>query len=158
MNRADKILKNEKFRAYLNKTAQYEKDRIYCLHDIQHALDTARIAYIKSLEGNAELDKEIIYAAALIHDIGRCAQYEDGTPHDEASALLGRGILEECEFTADEINQILTAVSEHRTDADRSPLGALLYEADNKSRMCMLCDARETCKWKREDMNMEVEY
>ena len=158
MNRADKILKNEKFRAYLQKTAHYEKDRIYCLHDIQHALDTARIAYIKSLEENVRIDKEIIYAAALIHDIGRCKQYEDGTPHDEASVLLGRGVLEECEFTEEEIAQILSAVSEHRTDKGRSPLGKILYEADNKSRMCMLCKARGTCKWKTEDMNMEVEY
>ena len=158
MNRLDKILKNEKFRAYLDKTADYEKDRIYCLHDIAHAFDTARIAYIKSLEGGVKIDKEIIYAAALIHDIGRCAQYDDGTPHDEASVILGREILEECGFGADEIRQILTAVAEHRTDKERSVLGRILFEADNKSRMCMLCDARPTCKWKIEDMNMEVEY
>ena len=158
MNRADKVLKNEKFRAYLDKTAQYERDRIYCLHDIAHAFDTARLAYIKSLEDGAEIDKEIIYAAALIHDIGRCKQYEDGTPHDEASVILGREILEECEFDETEISLILTAVSEHRTDKERSPLGKLLFEADNKSRMCMLCKARATCKWKEEDMNMEVGY
>ena len=158
MNKADKILKNKKYREYLDKTAHYEKDRIYCLHDIQHALDTARLAYIKSLEESAGIAKEIIYAAALIHDIGRCAQYEDGTPHDKASVLFGREILEECQFTADEIELILTAVSEHRTDKERSPLGALLYDADNKSRMCMLCNAQDTCKWKKEDMNLEVEY
>lgn len=158
MKRADKILKNKKFRGYLQKTAEYEKDRIYCLHDIQHSFDTARIAYIKSLEAGAGLDKEIIYAAALIHDIGRCKQYEDKTPHDEASVMLGREILEECEFAPDEIDLILTAVSEHRSVEERSPLGALLCEADNKSRMCMLCGARETCKWEKDDMNMEVQY
>ena len=158
MNRLDKILKNEKFRAYLDKTADYEKDRIYCLHDIAHAFDTARIAYIMSLEENAGIGKEIIYAAALIHDIGRCSQYEDGTPHDEASVVLGRAILEECGFDETEKKLILTAVSEHRTDKERSPLGALLYEADNKSRMCMFCQSRSTCKWKKEDMNMEVGY
>ena len=158
MKRADKILKNEKFRGYLQKTAEYEKDRIYCLHDIQHLLDTARIAYIKSLEDGTGIDKEIIYAAALIHDIGRCKQYEDGTPHDKASVMLGREILEECGFALDEIDLILTAVSEHRTENNRSPLGALLYDADNTSRMCMLCGARETCKWEKDDMNMEVQY
>ena len=158
MNRADKILNNEKFRTYLDKTAQYEHDRIYCLHDIQHALDTARIAYIKSLEENVGIDKEIIYAAALIHDIGRCKQYEDGTPHDKASVVLGREILEDCGFDETETSLILTAVSEHRAEKERSPLGALLYDADNKSRMCMICDARTTCKWEKEDMNMEVEY
>ena len=158
MNRLDKILKNEKFRSYLNKTAEYEKDRIYCLHDIQHAFDTARLAYIKSLEDGIEISKEIIYAAALIHDIGRCKQYEDGTPHDMASVMLGSDILEECGFNETEMNMILAAVSEHRTDSERSPLGKLLFDADNKSRMCMLCKARETCKWKEEDMNMEVLY
>ena len=158
MNRLDEILKNEKFRAYLDKTADYEKDRIYCLHDIAHAFDTARLAYIKSLEENAGIDKELIYAAALIHDIGRCKQYEDGTPHDKASVILGREILEECGFNETEISLISTAVSEHRADSERSPLGKLLFEADNKSRMCMLCSARATCKWKQEDMNMEVVY
>ena len=157
MNRLDKILKNEKFRAYLGKTADYEKDRIYCLHDIAHAFDTARIAYIKSLEEGAKIDKELIYAAALIHDIGRCKQYEDSTPHDKASVMLGREILEECGFSETEISLILTAVSEHRAESGRSPLGKLLFEADNKSRMCMLCTARSTCKWKQEDMNKEVE-
>ncbi len=158
MNRADKILKNKKFRAYLNRTAEHEKNRIYCLHDIRHAMDTARIAYIKSLEERSDLSKEIIYAAALIHDIGRCMQYEDRTPHEKASAILGRGILEECGFTETETETILTAVLEHRTDKERSPLGKLLFEADNLSRMCMLCGARATCKWKKEDMNMEVSY
>ncbi len=158
MKRIDKILSNEQFREYLKKTAEYEKDRIYCPHNIEHALDTARIAYIKSLETGAKVSKEIIYAAALIHDIGRCRQYEDGTPHEIASVMLGRGILQRCGFDAAEIDEILTAVSEHRAAGKRSELGELLSFADDVSRMCMLCGARATCKWKKEDMNMEVTY
>lgn len=158
MDRSDKILQNEKFREYMLKTALYERGRIYCLHDMRHALDVARIAYIKSLEAGGGIDREIIYAAALIHDVGRCMQYENGTPHELASVELGRGILAECGFNAAETETILTAVAEHRTDKKRSPLGALLYGADNESRMCMLCGARDTCKWDKSDMNMEIKY
>lgn len=157
MKRCDRILHNKIFISCMEKTAVYEKDRIYCLHDIAHAFDTARIAYIKSLEEGSSVSKELIYAAALIHDIGRAEQYENGTPHEEASAKIGRAVLEECGFSGDETDIIITAVLEHRVKNNRSELGALLAYADDKSRMCMLCRARGTCKWNAEDMNTELD-
>ena len=42
--------------------------------------------------------KELIYCAALLHDIGRARQYEDGTPHDEAGAAIAGQILNELGF------------------------------------------------------------
>ena len=41
-----------------------------------HLLDVARLAWIFNLEANQEISKERIYAAALLHDIGRHIQYE----------------------------------------------------------------------------------
>lgn len=158
MNRCDKILKNEDFCKSLAKTAEYERNRIYCLHDTVHMFDVARIAYIRALETDAKIPKEIIYAAAFIHDIGRAKQYETGVPHEEASVLEGQKILLECGFTEAETEMILKAVSEHRAKDKRSALGELLFYADEKSRMCMLCKARKSCKWREEDMNLEVEY
>ncbi len=42
------------------------------------------LPYIRALEENYPVSKELIYCTALLHDIGRARQYEDGTPHDEA--------------------------------------------------------------------------
>ncbi len=159
MKRIDNILKIEYFKACVKKTAEYEKDRIYCLHDMPHAMDVARIAYIKALELKLGIRKDIIYAAALLHDTGRYAQYEGNAAHSEASADISDKVLPECGFTADEVNIIKTAISEHNTDGKKcSPLGEILRFADNKSRMCLWCTARDTCKWEKNEMNMEIEY
>ena len=70
-----------------------EQDRIFCRHDTTHFLDVARIAYIENLENGLGLAKEEIYAAALLHDIGRHLQYTRGIPHEQASAMEAEGIL-----------------------------------------------------------------
>ena len=57
-------------------------------------MDVARIAYILSADRAYAVSKEIIYAAALLHDIGKWKQYEDGTPHEKASADLAEQILQ----------------------------------------------------------------
>ncbi len=62
-------------------------------------MDVARIAYILSVDGAYAISKEIIYAAALLHDIGKWKQYEDGTPHEKASADLAEQILEASGFS-----------------------------------------------------------
>lgn len=158
MKRCDNILKHKYYIECMEKIGDFEEDRIYCLHDFSHAMDTARIMYIKSLEENIKLSKEIIYAAAILHDTGRVYQYEKGVPHDVASCEIAKKILPECGFTKDEEETIVRAISEHRKTDKRSVLGELLYFADNKSRMCIKCTARKTCKWKAEEMNMGVEY
>ena len=38
------------------------------------------------MEDQLPLDKEIVYGAALLHDIGRDRQYEEQIPHHQASA------------------------------------------------------------------------
>ena len=40
---------------------------------MRHFLDVARLAWIAGLEQGLGLDKEIVYAAALLHDIGKQA-------------------------------------------------------------------------------------
>lgn len=156
MKRCNEIFNHPLYRERLNKTAEYERDRIYCLHDLAHAMDVARVAYIISLERGLNINKEIIYAAALLHDIGRCEQYHSGTPHDIASVRAAEEILPDCGFCAEEIKRITTAISEHRTNKPRSSLGEILCIADNKSRMCLSCNAISTCKWTAGELNMEI--
>ena len=76
-----------------------EQERIYCNHTMEHFLDVARLAYMENLERGLGVDKELIYAAALLHDIGRHLQYTKNIPHDEAGAQLAEIIMADCGFS-----------------------------------------------------------
>lgn len=65
---------------------------------------------------NLAVTREIIYATALMHDIGRISQIENDIPHDVASAKLCDVILPECGFAQWEIVMIKQAILEHRND------------------------------------------
>ncbi len=43
----------------------------YCRHGLEHLLDVARISYIQVLEDGLDYDENVLYAAALLHDIGK---------------------------------------------------------------------------------------
>lgn len=104
--------------------------------------------------------EEMIYAAALLHDIGRWKQYEDGTPHEEASAALAPEILSDCGFTKEETEQIVTAISNHRNAAvrDEQSFNGILYRADKMSRSCFCCEAEAACDWKGDKKNLVLRY
>ena len=75
MHRINCITQNQKFKEYIRKNELQEIDRKFCHHDMEHFLDVARIAYIKVLESNLKIEKYIIYATALLHDIGSIIIY-----------------------------------------------------------------------------------
>ena len=81
MKRIDQILSHPVFREQFALLQEAEKDRIFCRHTMEHFLDVARLMYIYNLEDQAGFSKEMIYAAGLLHDIGRYEQMEKGTPH-----------------------------------------------------------------------------
>lgn len=124
-----------------------EKDRIYCKHDMTHFLDVARIAYIRVLEEKLDIEKDVVYAAALLHDIGRAEEYRSGENHDEAGARIAEQILNEAGYEDAEILTIATAIREHGS-LGNSQLGMVLHDADRISRLCMRCKAQDTCKWR----------
>lgn len=147
-DRADRIIRNQKYLTMLEEISNAEKNRKFCCHTIQHFFDTARIMYIICLEENLDIPKDIIYAAALLHDIGRAEEYKSGKPHNIASAETAENILNECGFTENEIIQISNAILCHRKigSAD-TELGDILYRADKLSRQCFLCSAYDECYW-----------
>ena len=98
MNRINAILKDPEYQTYLREIGICEKDRIFCRHNMAHFLDVARLAWIFNLEEHMNLERERIYAAALLHDIGRHLQYREGIPHEKASEKLAAPILERCGF------------------------------------------------------------
>ena len=160
MDRVDLILENPKYQEYIDKIKQAEEKRIFCLHNMNHFLDVARIAYIMNLEENLQISKELIYATALLHDIGRFQQYEDGTPHEKASALLAPEILAETGFEEHEQAEILRAIREHRNRdvAEEKNLTSIIYRADKASRACFACKAESQCDWENSKKNMRVKY
>lgn len=144
----------------MNLIVRKEEDRIFCGHSIEHLLDVARLTYIFNLEQQAGLDKEMIYAAALLHDIGRGRQYTDGTPHHLAGEGLAESILKACSFSAEEQQVILQAIASHRNEAASKGnlLAELLYRADKQSRNCFACGAADECNWTEEKKNSTIEY
>lgn len=158
MERVNKILSSKEYQDALMRTERAEIDRIYCLHGLEHALDVARICYIINLEQKSGIKKDVIYAASLLHDIGRFKQYEDGTPHHIASEEIAGSILPKCGYTENETSAILHAVCVHRSAGSAAVLGEILQKADDLSRICLNCKARSTCKWQPEEMNMKLSY
>lgn len=157
MRKCSRILKHEKFRKILSLLAEAEKDRIYCRHGIEHLMDVARAAYIISLENKLNIPKEIIYGAALMHDIGRYDQYTRGIHHHLSGAAIAAEILPECGFDAEETEQIVNAVRCHRNKTARTEtLNDVIAAADKQTRMCMICGASDTCKWSDDEKNTDI--
>ena len=60
MNNIDAIMNNKLYREALEKLSEYERDREFCNHTIEHFIDVSRIAYIMALEENLSVSKEVI--------------------------------------------------------------------------------------------------
>lgn len=158
LEKINAILNNNRFREYLNEINKLEKQREFCKHDISHLLDVARIAYIITLEKDVDEKKEVIYAAALLHDIGKGIQYEKGIPHELASAKLAADILEECGFSGDEKNRIIDIILNHRKKDPDNLLNSIFYSSDKFSRNCFICRAFSECNWPDEKKNFIIKY
>ena len=84
MQRIQAILSHPLFCESLHKIQELERDRIYCKHGLPHLLDVARIASLMAADRQLDLPRDVIYAAALLHDIGRLQQYLTGEDHAAA--------------------------------------------------------------------------
>ncbi len=149
MERLRKILEDPQYIRYQEWTRQWELERPYCHHNEQHFLDTARIAWILVLERGRSFRRDIVYAAAFLHDAARWKEYGDGKyDHALESALLAAPILQGAGFSMEEIEVISTAIAEHRRPPGdcASELGGILSEADKLSRRCWSCAASDGCR------------
>lgn len=157
INRYENVLKDERYLKLLSDIEELEENRIFCKHSLSHFMDVARIATIIWLEdGKAkELKRDIIYAAGLLHDIGRAVEYKEGRSHDEASAEIAAQILPKCGYLPSEISEISQAIIGHRgrNQTKNTYLGEIIARADKLSRGCFCCNAREECKWSKNDKN-----
>lgn len=154
MERAGQICRHPLWRQCLAEIAGREQNRRFCRHDVTHLMDTARLAWIENLERGLGVPKALVYAAALVHDLGRAGP--EGIPHEQAGLAPARKILEDCGFTPAERDEILKAVSFHRdaAAAEDGGLAGLIYRADKASRLCLFCPAERDCYWAEEKKNL----
>lgn len=157
MERVNDIVFSLKYQEYLKELNNYEKDREFCNHNIEHFIDVARIAYIKSLELGLNYKKDVIYAIAFLHDIGRVLEYRDGTPHHEGSVILAKELLRTSKFSIDEKEKILKCISNHRSETN-GELEKIIYESDKLSRSCFSCNVEKDCYWDKSKKNMKIRY
>ncbi|MBU5454410.1 HD domain-containing protein [Caproiciproducens sp. MSJ-32] len=157
MEKVNKILSHPKYKKLLEELKLLEKNRIFCKHSLIHFLDVARIAYIEVLEKGLNYKKEVIYAIALLHDIGRVIEYKEGIPHNIASAELAREILKDIEFSEEDKDMILKCIIDHRNE-NTDCLSKIIYDADKFSRNCFDCVARDLCKWSEDKKNKIIKH
>jgi HD superfamily phosphodiesterase len=171
VGRVDRILQDSFFQECMTRNQMREINRKFCKHTLQHVIDVARITYIIMLEksdiklfisehnlSGREQAKEIIYAAALLHDIARWREYETGEDHAACGAEAAVAVLERAGFSREETKIITRAIREHRRMVeDVSILGERLCRADNLSRACTQCEASGEC-YKIDDMETGTKF
>ncbi len=160
MNNVQALLHHAGFRAAFAAIDAKETTRRFCRHGLDHALDVARITWILVLENARTFDKETVYLAALLHDIGRA---ENDADHDQASVRLAHTLLADCGLSEAAIAPITTAIGNHRQkntaiDPATASLGDLLALADKKSRPCYRCVAANDCYWPEHLKNHSITY
>lgn len=170
MERIRRVMEDPVFQQELAGIMELERERSFCGHGLEHLLDVARLSYIFNLEEQAGLDQECIYAAALLHDIGRGREYREGTPHHLAGVQLAGEILKKYGFEEEKQWEILTAIEEHRNSnpgshedcgtqtRSSSRLAEFLRRADRLSRNCFCCKAAVECNWPQEKKNRVIRY
>jgi uncharacterized protein len=160
MERVNRILRHKKFKKAMKKNKRAEEGRSFCKHDLDHLLDVARIGYLICMENRIGYKKDVVYAAALLHDIGRYKQIKKGIPHHEAGKVMAPEILEDCGFTEEETEMITEAIYRHRDlkEEETKSLNYILYRADKLSRKCYECSAKDRCNWPDAKKNYEIVY
>lgn len=158
MERIQAIIKHPLYKEYTEKIKEWEKDRPFCRHDYVHFLNVARLAMIIKLKEQIDISEELIYAAALLHDIGRHIQYETGNDHAIASGRLAPPILKAAGYSEKEADMIVEAIVNHRNEKvkEEKNLNGLLYRADKLSRECYFCEASGLCDWKEGKKNKKL--
>jgi putative nucleotidyltransferase with HDIG domain len=160
MERIQKIRQHPLYQEQFALLQKAEENRIFCRHTMEHFLDVARLMYIYNLEEKAGTDPELIYASALLHDIGRYEQLTVGIPHEESGARISGVILDNCGFSFEEIHRVQQAILSHRSKSDdlpeTDPLAGWLQKADKQSRNCFCCPAASACNWPETKKNKEI--
>ena len=107
--------------------------------------------------------KDELYVCALLHDIGRSAQYETGIHHSETGLIIAKEILTDVQCPQEWVDEILNVLAGHhgrskKPKASEMDLAYYIGKADHDCRLCFFCEAKDSCKWGLEDRNTTVEW
>jgi len=154
----NRILCDTEYQNLISLLSVQEKDRVFCHHDMEHFLNVARICCLICEKNKIYVNPDIIYSAALLHDIGRTIEYTSGESHHIAGKSIAEKILERT-GCSDEFRQtVIELITEHRVyDINDLSLKSIFSLADKKSRLCFMCDSRDECYWPDEKKNMNIE-
>lgn len=159
MQRYYHILNNNTYNYMLTYNDMLEERREYCHHDLNHFLSVARIGYIIVLEKKLNISKDVVYASALLHDIGRYKEVLGDSSHELSSAEIAREILKDSTYTNTEIDLIIDSIISHRVVSNSvETLSDVIYRADKLSRVCSRCSVRLSCKWSDDKKNKFIKY
>lgn len=160
MERVNAIINNSDYLKNMNDIRELEQNRKFCGHGSAHCMDVARIMMLLNEEETLNIEKEYIYATALLHDIGRGIQYREGISHEQAGVSIASDILNESGFSESEIRFIVQAIGQHRDAGIKGEhsLAGILYRADKLSRACYACEAEAECDWDQEKKNKVIQY
>lgn len=159
LGRIEVVRKDPFYLDCLSLNGERERDRLFCRHDYRHVVLVSQISckiikqtcglntFIKT-EGLNGIKSalEVVYAAGLLHDMGRWLQYDTGEDHALAGSVIAAGVLKRAGFSEREALVITRAIREHRKALPgQSYLGRVLCLADDLSRPCGSCSARLDC-------------
>lgn len=173
------LLEDKIFLETIDAIERLEDQRVYCRHGFAHLMDVARLACMSNTENGRALEEEQIYLAALLHDIGRAEEYENGISHATTGKRLAGEILLRIGYPHKKAQMILDVIEGHRNKPDcliqeeqfeqnlkieqeaqtqQADLQRLIYDADKKSRACFLCKAADSCKWNTDQKNRAEDW
>ncbi|MCR5213093.1 MAG: HD domain-containing protein [Eubacterium sp.] len=172
MKRVNNILDNKEYRKRILEIEELELSREFCGHGFEHLLMVARLGYAILLEDmnygketiadtyGLDEAKELIYASALLHDIGRYSTLEIdmGMNHRESGIYIASPIIRQAGFDRQEEELILGAIKNHGTMSENpGSLEGIIFRADKKSRNCFSCKAYDTCNWPKNQKNNNID-
>ena len=153
------ILHDRLFRSRMDEINKAEENRKFCRHGMNHLLNVARIGSLVAKDEGIEIGRDIIYATALLHDIGRWSELEKTMDHSEAGAVYAEDILRRAGYSDAEISEIVYAIRCHGEDTEKkNSLAWLLYKADKMSRNCFNCNVSDKCFWDEDKKNLYIKY
>lgn len=161
MEYVNKLLTETDYLKQISHLEELEAERRFCRHGLSHCLDVARIAWIQILENREEhrWEKEQVYLTALLHDLGRNAEYEAQMPHHQAGRKTAEKLLKEIGYPKYRQTEILDAIEAHRgNEKINNDFIKLIKDADNSSRNCFQCAASKLCKWDVKRKNTEIKW
>jgi len=124
--------KFHKIKDIVEKELNQEKDSA---HDIDHIMRVYALA-MTIAASEKEVDLDILQAAVLLHDIGGAKEANDPsgeTDHAVIGAEMARPILEDFEFSAEQIKHIQACILSHRYRTENKPQtieAKIVFDAD----------------------------